>query len=60
MVQKVRINDKKGNFIAEIELATDEYNNIYCVASKNIANKFVETEQTEQGFIEVLDVDIDI
>lgn len=60
MIQKVRINDKKGNFLAEIELGKDEYNNIYCIASKNIKNKFTETEQTKQGFIEVLDVDINI
>lgn len=58
-IHKVRINSDNGN-LAEIEICEDEYGNYYRIHSSNIKGYFVEKEQTErQGFIDVLEIDID-
>ena len=58
-IHKVKINSENGN-LAEIEICEDEYGNYYRIYSSNIKGYFVEKEQTEkQGFIDVLEIDID-
>lgn len=57
MVQKVKINFK-GRKIAELEFGTDSNGNHCKLASENVENQFVNWEQTKQGFIEVLEIDI--
>ena len=57
MVQKVKINFK-GRKIAELEFGTDSNGNHCKLASENVENQFVDWEQTKQGFIEVLEIDI--
>ena len=56
-IQKVKINHK-GREIAEIEFGTEEYGNHYNISSQNVENKYIEWEQTTQGFIEILEIDI--
>lgn len=57
MIQKVKIN-YKGSKIAELEFGTDDNGNHCKLASENVENQFVDWEQTNQGFIEVLEIDI--
>ena len=58
MVAKIRINTKNGK-LAEVEFSVDEFNNYYLINSSNVENIFVDYEQSkEQGFIEVMDIDI--
>lgn len=56
-MRKIKINSQ-GFQIAEIELQTDEYGNYFCTSSENVENQYVEQEQTKQGFINVLELDI--
>ena len=59
MISKIRINTVNGT-LAKVEFKIDEYYNYHLIDSKNIDNTFISYEQTEkQGFIEVLDIDID-
>lgn len=61
MIGKVRVRDDNANEIAEIEFCQGEYGAYSHIASKNVKKWFIENEQTnEQGFIDVLDIDIDI
>lgn len=57
-IQKVKINCK-GRTITELEFKTDEYGNHFPISSTNVENQYAEWEQTSQGFIEVMEIDIE-
>lgn len=58
-ILKIKINDKLGKKIAECELYHEDIGLFYTKNKSNIAGIYGEIEQTEQGFIDVIDIDIE-
>lgn len=56
---KIRINDKNGNNIAECELSHHDIGIWYTISKSNIENVYGDIEQGEQGFVDVIDIDVD-
>lgn len=59
MIGKININKKNGNNIAQCELVRDSNNNLLLTHKSNILKIFTEVEKTENGYIDVVDIDID-
>lgn len=55
---RIRINNKDGINIAECELWKDEYDNTFLKSSANIKKVYSNLEQGENGFEEVIDIDV--
>lgn len=56
---RIRINDKNGNNIAECDLYHQDIGVWYTNHKSNILNIYGDIIQTETGFDDVLDIDID-
>lgn len=55
----IRINDKNGNNIAECDLSHHDIGIWYTNQKSNISNVYGDIIQTEKGFDDVIDIDID-
>lgn len=55
----IRINDKNGNNIAECDLLHHDIGIWYTNQKSNISNVYGDIIQTEKGFDDVIDIDID-
>lgn len=55
----IRINDKNGNNIAECDLSHHDIGIWYTHQKSNISNVYGDIIQTEKGFDDVIDIDID-
>lgn len=55
---KIRINDKNAKPIAECTLMQDEYGNWLLINSDNCNGVFVDMEQDNHGFDDVVEIDI--
>ena len=55
----IRINDKNGNNIAECDLYHHDIRIWYANSKSNISSICGDIIQTEQGFDDVIDIDID-
>lgn len=54
MILRIRFDGK----IAECELMNDEFGNWLCLKKKNIENIFCDMEQGENGFQDVIEIDL--
>ena len=55
----IRINDKDGNNIAECELTHHDIGIWYTQEKNNIKNIYSDIKQTETGFDDIIDIDIE-
>lgn len=57
---RIRINDKNGNNIAKCDLHHHDIGIWYIKQKSNISNIYGDIIQTETGFDDIIDIDIEI